>query len=281
MVIILALGYAIIWLASDDAVRTSSALYALPFIFIGSLVYIFIEYKLANRQITKFSGAQPLNKKDNPVLYHIVDNLAITEGIPTPAIYLINDEAPNAFASGNSPEEALIGVTTGLLDLLDKRELEGVIAHEIGHIKNYDTRVNTIAFGLVAVIAILTAILTRMFWLGGSKRHHKHVPAILYFFGWLISLIVPFIVAILQLALNRQREYLADASSALTTRNPGQIISALEKIKQHSAPLQNDNPAIAHLFLVSPTQRDTRSLLATHPPIEKRISRLQKSSNKM
>jgi len=244
-----------------------------------ALVYAVIQYFAASSLALSMSGAHEIEKKDNPRLFRIVENLAITLGIPTPKIYVIEDSAPNAFATGRDPKHAVVAATTGLMDIMDDNELEAVMAHEMGHVQNYDIRVSMIAFGLVSVIALLSDIVLRMF-IFGDRRDSNGNPAVLII-GVVAIILAPIIATIIQLAISRQREYLADASGSLTTRDPESLAKALEKLQQYGKPLKRQNTASAHLYISNPLRSGFLSgLFSTHPPLEKRIERLRSNAEK-
>lgn len=217
------------------------------------------------------NGAHPIIKKDNPRLWRIVENLAITEGLPMPKVYLIDDPSPNAFATGRNPHHAIVGATSGLLEIMDDKELEGVIAHEIGHVKNYDIRVSLIAFALVAVISILSDIMLRIAWYNDDEDTGK----ITFILGIAGAILAPIVATMIQLAISRRREYLADASGALSTRYPEGLAGALSKIGAYKKPMKKQNASTAHLFFANPLKKGSISaLFSTHPPIEDRIKKL-------
>src|SRR3989339_844820 len=224
------------------------------------------------------SGPKSIQKTDNPRLYRMVENLAITAGMQTPKIYLINDPAGNAFATGRDPAHASIAVTTGLMDMLDDQELQGVLSHELSHIKNYDIRVMTIVIVLVGVILLLSDMLMRsMFW-GGRDSDNKGA-GILLIIGLVLAILSPLFAELIKLAVSRSREYLADADGALLTRYPEGLARALEKIAGQDRPLKRANHATAHLFLANPfdphVTKKFEHLFSTHPPIEERIKKLR------
>lgn len=243
-------------------------------------VYALIQYFAASRLAVAMTGAQQIEKRDNPRLYRMVENLAITTGMPTPKVYIIDDPAPNAFATGRDPKHAIVAATTGLLDIMDDTELEAVLAHEMGHVQNYDIRVSMIAFGLVSVIGLLSDIVLRMFFFGGDRRDSNVNPVVLVI-GIIVIVLAPIIAAIVQMAVSRQREYLADATGALTTRHPEGLASALEKLQQYGRPMQRQNSASAHLFFNNPLKPGfIAKLFSTHPPLEERIARLRNNADK-
>lgn len=248
-----------------------------PYVLIGAGIYVLISYYAGSRMALGLNGAQEIKKNDNPRLWRIVENLTITEGMPMPKVYIIKDPAPNAFATGRDPNHAVVGVTTGLLDMMKDQELEGVMAHELGHIKNYDIRVSLIAFALVAVISILADILLRMtFFRGRGDNNSGNSGALFLLLGIIGAILAPIIATCIQLAISRRREYLADATGALTTRYPDGLASALAKIGQYGSSLKSENASTAHMFFANPLRgKSMASLFSTHPPVEERIKRLQ------
>lgn len=231
------------------------------------------------------SGAQAIEKKDHPELYRLVENLAITAGLPTPKIYIITDTAMNAFATGRDPNHASLAVTSGLLKALDKQELEGVISHELSHIGNYDIRIMTIVVVLVGVILLLSDVMTRSLFFGRGRRSNdsNDGAGIFLIIGIVLAILSPLFAQLIKLAISRQREYLADASGVLLTRYPDGLIRALEKIAVQDQPMLRANHATAHLFLANPfdphVTKKFEQLFSTHPPIEERIKRLKSGSN--
>lgn len=225
------------------------------------------------------SGAKPIKKSDSPQLFRLVENLAIASGLPTPKVYLINDTSPNAFATGRNPEQASVAVTTGLLHMLTKQELEGVLAHEMSHIKNYDIRVMTIVVVLVGIVMLLSDWLMRSFIFGRNDSNSKNA-GILMIIGIVLALLSPIFAQLIKMAVSRSREYLADASGALLTRYPEGLAGALEKISKFDQPLKKANHATAHMFLANPfdphVTKKFESLFSTHPPIKDRIDKLKK-----
>lgn len=242
-------------------------------------VYALIQYFLAGKLAVAMTGAQEIEKRDNPRLYRIVENLAITDGMPTPKVYIIDDPAPNAFATGRDPKHAIVAATTGILEVMNDRELEAVMAHEMSHVRNYDIRVSMIAFGLVSAIGVLSDIAIRMFFF--SDRRENNVNPVVLVIGIALIILAPIIAAMIQMAISRQREYLADASGVLSTRDSEGLASALEKLGQYGRPMQKQNTASAHLFLNNPLKPGFFSkLFSTHPPLEERIARLRTNANK-
>jgi len=275
MAVFVGLISAIGWLVSLYFNNSSITLW----VVIGAAVYAFFQYFIASSLALAMTGAHQIEKKDNPRLYRIVENLSITLGVPTPKIYLIEDPAPNAFATGRDPKHAVVAATTGILEIMDDSELEAVMAHEMGHVQNYDIRVSMIAFGLVSAIGILADIVLRMFFFGDRRENNVH-PVVLVF-GIVIIVLAPIIATIVQLAISRQREYLADATSVMTTRHTQSMINALQKLQTYGRPMQKQNTSAAHLFLNDPLKPGfVAKLFSTHPPIAERIKRLQANAEK-
>lgn len=247
-------------------------------ILVGALIYALIQYFAAGSLAVAMTGAKQIEKRDNPRLYRIVENLSITLGMPMPKVYIINDSAPNAFATGRNPQHAIVASTTGLMDIMDDRELTAVMAHEMGHVQNYDIRVSMIAFGLVSAIGILSDIVLRMLFFGGDRRNVH--PAVMII-GLIVIVLAPIIGAIVQMAVSRQREYLADASGAMTTRDSTGMASALSKLLQYGKPMQKQNSATAQLFISNPlTPSFFAKMFSSHPPLEDRIKRLTENADK-
>ncbi|MBI2032294.1 MAG: M48 family metalloprotease [Candidatus Levybacteria bacterium] len=221
--------------------------------------------------------ARRIDLKDNPELFRVVENLSIGAGLPMPKIYIIDDPSPNAFATGRDPKHAVVCATTGLLNLLNKTELEGVIAHELSHVKNYDIRLMTVVAILVGSIAIMADIFLRSMWFGDRDSDRKgSAGAIFLIIGIILAILSPLAATLIQLAVSRKREFLADASGALLTRYPQGLASALEKLEKDKQPLRSANHATAHLFIEDPFQKESlkgflSSLFNTHPPIHERI----------
>lgn len=252
-------------------------------IFIGTLVgatiYTIVQYFAAGSQALSISGARPITKADNPRLYRIVENLAITEGLPMPRVYVINDPAPNAFATGRDPKHASVAATTGLLEIMNDRELAGVMAHEIGHVKNYDIRVATIVFGLVVAVGFIADVLFRMAFWGGSRNNNGN--PIMLVLGLVAMIIAPLVAAVVQAAVSRQREYLADATGALTTRDPEALASALQKLGDYARPMKRQNSTMAHLYISDPMKPGVVDrMFQTHPPIPDRVKRILENANR-
>jgi heat shock protein HtpX len=244
-----------------------------------------VGYYSSDKIVLTISRARPVTKEEFPYLYNVVEGLAIAAGLPTPKCYVIDDTAPNAFATGRKPETSVICVTTGILEKLNRVELEGVIAHEMSHIKNYDVRLQTVVVVMAGVVALLSDWMMRSFmWGGGRRRGGRERGAgaaggILVLVGLALAVLSPLIATIIQLAVSRKREFLADASGAMLTRYPAGLASALRKISADTEPLEAANKATAHLYIVNPL-KDLKSginrLFSTHPPIEERIAALEK-----
>ncbi|MFZ1301303.1 MAG: M48 family metalloprotease [Candidatus Microsaccharimonas sp.] len=270
--IIAAIGYIVSAFYGD----TSIGLWVL----IGATIYALVQYFAAGSLAVAMTGAQQIEKKDNPRLYRVVENLSITLGLPMPKVYIIQDAAPNAFATGRDPKHAIVAATTGLIDIMDDRELTAVMAHEMGHVQNYDIRVSMIAFGLVSAIGILSDIVLRMLFFGGDNRNSNSNPFVLIV-GVIVIILAPIVAAIVQMAISRQREYLADATGALTTRDSEAMANALEKLQKFGKPMQKQQSATAQLFISNPLKPGFFSkLFSSHPPLEDRIKRLRDNAAK-
>lgn len=242
---------------------------------IGSVVYALFTYFAGSRLSLAVNGAKEIKKTDNPRLWRIVENLAITDGLPMPRVFIMDDPAPNAFATGRDPKNAAVCTTSGLLDIMTDSELEGVLAHELGHVKNYDIRVSMIAFALTAVISLLADIMLQATFFRSNDNEEGGSP-LFFVLGLVAAIVAPLVATLIQLAISRQREFLADATGALTTRYPEGLASALEKIGQVGSATKRQNTATAHLFFASPLRgHGLANLFSTHPPIADRIARLR------
>ena len=243
-------------------------------IIIATLYAVF-QYFYASSVTVAMTGAKEITKKDNPRFYNIVENLSITTGLPMPKVYIIEDQAPNAFASGRDPKHALVAATTGLIDIMDDKELTAVMAHEMSHVKNYDIRVSMIVFGLVCVVGLISDLAFRMMFYGDRRRNNEGSP-MGYALVLIAALLSPLVAAIAQMAVSRQREYLADASAVNITRYPEGMIKALKKLQSHSQPMKSQNIAMESMYINDPLRKGFfNNLLSSHPPIEKRIERLE------
>lgn len=239
-------------------------------------------YYYSDKMILGMSNAKQIVKSDHPELFRTVENLCIGEGIPMPKIYIIQDSAPNAFATGRDPKHAVVCVTTGILDKLNKAELEGVIAHELSHVRNYDIRLMSIVVILVGLVALLADFFMRSLWYGSHKRddNRGNAQGIFMIIGIVLAILSPIIATLIQLAISRKREFLADASGVLVTRYPEGLASALEKISKDKEPLEVANNATAHLYIENPFKSKMpghwfTNLFNTHPPVEERIKILR------
>lgn len=240
-----------------------------------AIIYAVVQYFIAGSVATAMTGARQITKKENPRLYNIVENLSITTGLPMPKIYVIDDPAPNAFATGRDPKHAIVAATTGLMDIMDNKELTAAMAHEMSHVKNYDIRVSMIVFGLVCVVGLISDIAFRMMFYGNRRRDEEGSP-MGYVLILLAAVLSPIVAAVAQMAVSRQREYLADASAVKITRYPEGMISALKKLQSQGRPIKNQNIAAASMYINDPLRKGFfNNLLSTHPPIEKRIERLE------
>ena len=244
------------------------------FIGLFSLSYAIFSYFAGAKMALAVNRAKEITKKDNPLLWRTVENLAITEGLPMPKVYIMDDPAPNAFATGRDPNHSAVCATTGLLKMMENEELEGVMAHELGHVKNLDMRVNTIAFALVGIISMVADFFWHItFWGGGDRREGNQLMNVLAIVAVILA---PIAATLIQLAISRRREYLADATGALTTRYPDGLASALEKIGKYGSALKKPNTATAHMFFANPLKGSgIANLFSTHPPVEARIAALQ------
>lgn len=249
-------------------------IYIAVWMLILSLAYAIFQYFAASKIAVAMTGAKKITKKDNPRLYNTVENLSITTGLPMPEVYIIEDPAPNAFATGRDPSHSLVCATTGLLEIMDNKELTAVMAHEMSHIKNYDIRLSMIVFGLVCVVGFISDIGIRMSY--RSNRRDNDSSPIGYIIILLVSILAPLVASIAQLAVSREREYLADMSSAEITRYPEGMISALKKLETEGRPMRSQNTAAEALYINNPLRKSSlTNLFSTHPPIEKRIKRLE------
>ncbi len=255
------------WLAGNNWWITA-------FILVFAAGYATFQYFFADREALAMSGATQVTQADAPRFHRLVENLCIATGTPMPKLYVVEDPAPNAFATGRKPEEASITVTTGLFEIMTDRELEGVLGHELGHIRNYDIRVSLIVFGLVVAVGILADIFMRFAFFGG-RRGGGQAQLLFLLFGVVAALVAPLLAGAVQAAISRQREYLADATSAMTTRDPDGLASALVKLGDLGRPLRRANTSMAHLWIADPLPPNALArMFATHPPIPDRIERL-------
>lgn len=266
LIMVIGIGYTVSWYMGDSSILYGAIIFAL-LMNVGS-------YWFSDKLVLSMTHAKPVTRAEFPDLWNIVENLAITAGLPMPKVYVVQDPAPNAFATGRDPEHAVVAATTGLLALLDRTELEGVIAHELSHIGNRDMLVMTVAVVLAGFVAMIADIFLRMMMWGGDEKKHP----IFLILGIVGIILAPIAAQLIQLAISRKREYLADASGALLTRYPEGLASALEKISTVGRPMQHASHATAHLFIADPFGGARRSvgekmsgLFATHPPVGERI----------
>jgi len=243
-----------------------------------SIVMNIFSYWFSHKIVLKLSGAKEAKRTEYFDLYTSVENLAITAGLPMPKVYVIDDPAPNAFATGRDKKHAVVAVTTGLLQILEKNELEGVLAHEMSHIGNRDMLVSTVVVVLVGFVSILADVFMRSMLFGGHRDNDNKGAGILMILGIVFAILSPIFAMLIQLAISRKREFLADATGALLTRYPEGLANALKKIAQHSRPMTRQSKAIAHLYISDPKGskfgQKIGNLFATHPPVEARVRAL-------
>lgn len=251
----------------------------LAFAGIIAIVMSLLSYYSGDKVALATAGAKgPITKEQNSYVYNMVENLAITAGLPMPKVYLIQDDSPNAFATGRDPEHASVAITTGAINLLENEELEGVIAHELSHIKNYDIRLMMVVIICVGMVALLSDFFLRWSFFRGGRRESGQAGMILIIVGVVLMILSPLIAQLIKLAVSRKREYLADASSVLLTRYPEGLASALEKIDAYGKPLKRANNATAHLFISEPYAKKKhafKNMFSTHPPITERVKALR------
>lgn len=247
---------------------------------------VFFSYWFSHKIVLSMTGARPATREVNRELWNIVENLSITAGLPMPKLYIIQDSVPNAFATGRNKKHAVVAVTTGLLERLNKTELEGVIAHELSHIGNRDMLVSTIVVVLVGFVTLLSDMFLRAQLFGRGHDDNRsgdgRIQMILMLVGIILMVLSPLIATLIQLSISRKREFLADTSGALLTRYPEGLASALEKISEHGGKMKKANHATAHLFISNPFGKNNKTswfqnLWATHPPVEERVKRLRSS----
>lgn len=267
LVLLWALGYLI-----GKATGNPGLLY---FIGLFSIGYSIISYFAGAKMALAVNRAKEIQKKDDPRLWRTVENIAITDGLPMPKVYIMEDPAPNAFATGRDYNHSAVCATTGLLQIMDDNELQGVIAHEMGHVKNYDMRVNTLAFALVGVISMIADFFLRWSFFGGRDDREGN-NQLLILLAFVAAILAPLAATLLQLSISRRREYLADATGALTTRYPEGLASALEKLEQTGSATRVQNTSTAHMFFANPLKgHSLLNLFSTHPPLEARIKALR------
>lgn len=277
-ILVIGIGYVFSYVFESYAILVGAVIF--------SVFSSFFSYWYSDKIVLMMSKARLVNRENGKELYNIIENLCITAGLPAPKIYIIDDTAPNAFATGRNPEHAVVAVTTGILQKLDRSELEGVIAHELSHIGNRDILLSTIVAVLVGSVVLISDWFLRWTWWGGGRRNRDNgggsgqIQTIMFLVAIILAILAPLVATIIQLAISRKREFLADASGALLTRYPDGLASALKKISSDQEPLEVANKATAHLYIVSPLKgKNAKSLFArlfaTHPPIEERIKALK------
>ncbi len=264
------------WIFSYVFENQAILIYAVIF----SLIMNIASFWYSDKVVLAMTGARPIAKQDNPELYRIVENLCITAGLPLPRIYIVPEQQPNAFATGRNAQNAVIAITQGLLEKLDKQELEGVVSHELSHIGNKDMLLMTVVVVLVGFIGIISNWFMRSMWFGGIKRRNNRdegqMGSILALVGIVLALLSPLIAMLIQLAISRKREFLADASGVLLTRYPEGLARALSKIAVDPTPMKNASTSTAHLYISNPFRgKGFSSLFLTHPPIGQRIKALR------
>lgn len=250
-------------------------------ITIFGVVYAFIQYFLSMRLAIAMTGAIKVDRKvpEQKRLYNIVENLSIQLNLPMPEVYIIEDSAPNAFAAGRDPKHSIVCATSGIIELMNDSELEAVMAHEMGHVQNYDIRVSTIAFGLASAVALISDLGLRLTFF--SDDDDREIQPIVYVVSFIAIILAPVIALVIQMAISRQREYLADATSAKNTSNPDAMISALKKLEGHERPMEKQSSATSHMFFLNPLKPGFFSkMLSTHPPLEDRIKRLEEEKSR-
>lgn len=245
------------------------------FIGLFSIGYSIISYFAGAKMALAVNRAKEIRKQDDPRLWRTVENLAITDGLPMPKVYIMDDPAPNAFATGRDYDHAVVCATSGLLQIMDDNELQGVIAHELGHVKNYDMRVNTLAFAMVGIISMIADFFLRWSFFGGRDDRESN-NQLMIVLALVAAVLAPLAATLLQLSISRRREYLADATGALTTRYPEGLASALEKLETTGSVTRVQNTSTAHMFFANPLKgHSLLNLFSTHPPLEARIKALR------
>lgn len=276
---VIGIGYVFSYAYDSQAILVGAVLF--------SILSSFFSYWFSDKIVLMMSKARVVTRENGKELYNIVENLCITAGLPAPKIYVIDDTAPNAFATGRNPQHAVVAVTTGILQKLNRTELEGVIAHELSHIGNRDILLSTVVAVLVGSVVLLSDWFLRWTWWGGGRRGRDNegggsgqMQAIMFVVAIILAILAPLIATIIQLAISRKREFLADTSGALLTRYPEGLASALEKISADTEPLEVANKATAHLYIVNPLKGRNAvgwlgKLFMTHPPVDERIRTLR------
>jgi heat shock protein HtpX len=270
LVFVIGIGYVFAGAMNNYAILVIAVLF--------SVAMSFASYWWSDKIVLAMSGAKEVSHENAKEIYHLVENLSITAGLPVPKIYIIQDPSPNAFATGRDPQHAVVCLTTGIIEKLDKAELEGVIAHELSHVGNRDILLSTVIVVLVGFVALLAGFFRRWSFFGGrdNDRENGQLGLILFIAAIILSILAPIAAMLIQLAISRKREYLADADGALLTRYPEGLARALEKISADPTPMRSANQATAHLFIANPFKgKKLSSLFMTHPPIAERVKRLR------
>lgn len=277
LIVVILIGYAFSWYFQSSVILYVAVAFAV-------LMNVF-SYWYSDKIVIKMTKARPISRESHREVWNIVENLSITAGLPMPKLYILDDEAPNAFATGRNPEHAVVAVTTGILTLLNRTELEGVLAHELSHIGNRDMLVSTVAVVLVGFVAILADIFIRMTFFGGGRGGNRdgRLQLILLIAGIAAAVLAPIAARLIHLAISRKREFLADASGALLTRYPEGLASALEKIAVYTKPMKGASHATAHLFIANPFGKEGKKgfkskmskLFSTHPDVKDRVRALR------
>lgn len=272
LVVVIAIGWAFSFIYQSPGILYFAVFFA--------IVMNFFSFWYSDKIVLKMSGAKPVSREQNRELWNVVENLSITAGLPMPKLYTIDDPAPNAFATGRNKEHAVVAVTTGLMNMLNRNELEGVIAHELSHIGNRDILISTIIVVLVGFVTLLSDFFLRMSIFGhGGRGGDDRARMFMTIAGIALAILAPIIAVLIQLAISRKREFLADASGALLTRYPEGLASALEKIGSYNRPMKKANNATAHLFISNPfggkSHSGIRKLFMTHPAVEDRVKALR------
>jgi len=269
----------LVWCISYVAISTfgGSGAGVIPLAVLITLVSVWGSYFASDKLVLKMTRAQLITEADNPNLFNVVHEVVIASGLPMPKVAIVNDPAPNAFATGRDPQHALIAFTTGLLDSMDRDELQGVTAHEMAHVANRDTLVSAVAATTAGVIALISDILMRILWFGGARNRDHHGNQMPIFLAIIPLILAPIAATLLKAAVSRKRESLADATAVSFTRNPAGLRSALEVLARDTTVVQARSNAVAHLYIESPLDASAASrLFATHPPIQERIATLRK-----
>jgi len=280
-VLLLLMGV-LVWVISYVAISTfgGSGAGVIPLAVVISLISVWGSYYASDRLVLRMTRAQVIQESDNPKLFNLVQEVCIASGLPTPKVAIVNDPAPNAFATGRDPNHALIAFTTGLLESMDRDELQGVVAHEMAHVANRDTLVSAVAATTAGIVALISDILMRMLWFGGARNRDHHGSQMPIFLAIIPLILAPIAATLLKAAISRRRESLADATAVSFTRNPAGLRAALEVLARDNTVVQARSSAVAHLYIESPLDASAAAkLFATHPPIQERIAALRAMEN--